>query len=173
MDDYEIVKEVARNHLIPALKEKLGKFAHDLVESMFVQYLLNVLPASIRLVLNHLLFQTAHRTDVYIDPSQMGAISTPRPVTPIASSSDVSSQKSGSASTPTASAKTLLNTKTIKETIEFQTSADQLYETLLDPGRVAAWTRARPDIFKTVGSHYSLFDGNITGVMLELVCNVA
>jgi len=37
MDDYEIVKEVARNHLIPALKEKLGKFAHDLVESMFVQ----------------------------------------------------------------------------------------------------------------------------------------
>ncbi|CAG8574265.1 11022_t:CDS:2, partial [Paraglomus occultum] len=148
MDDYEIVKEVARNHLIPALKERLGKFAHDLVET--------------------------HRPDVYIDPSQMGAVSTPRPVTPIASSSDVTSQKPSPASTTTtssASAKTLLNTKTIKETVEFQTSADQLYETLLDPGRVAAWTRARPDIFKTVGSHYNLFDGNITGVMLELIPN--
>ncbi|CAG8640015.1 11031_t:CDS:2, partial [Paraglomus brasilianum] len=148
MDDYEIVKEVARNYLIPALKEKLGKFAHDLVET--------------------------HRTDVYIDPSQMGAVSTPRPVTPIASSSDVTSKTSSSASTLTTSStstKTLLNTKTIKETIEFQTSADQLCETLLDPGRVAAWTRARPDIFKTVGSHYSLFDGNIIGVMLELVPN--
>jgi activator of HSP90 ATPase len=55
--------------------------------------------------------------------------------------------------------------------IELQASADQVYETLLDPGRVAAWTRSRPDIFRHVGSAFSLFDGNVTGTMVELVSN--
>ncbi|CAG8439538.1 8536_t:CDS:2 [Diversispora eburnea] len=63
------------------------------------------------------------------------------------------------------------NVTTIKETVELQTSADQVYETLLDPGRVAAWTRSRPDIFRQIGTSFSLFDGNITGTILELVPN--
>jgi len=53
--------------------------------------------------------------------------------------------------------------------VELQTSADQVYETLLDPGRVAAWTRSRPDIFRHTGSVFSLFDGNVTGTIVELV----
>ncbi|CAJ0745941.1 633_t:CDS:10, partial [Entrophospora sp. SA101] len=82
-----------------------------------------------------------HSKDVYIEPSQLGAPNQ-KPITP---------------SEPIA--------------IEMQTSADQIYETLLDPGRVTAWTRSRPDIFRLVGSKFSLFDGNVTGTILELVPN--
>jgi len=47
----------------------------------------------------------------------------------------------------------------------------RVYETLLDPGRVAIWTRSRPDIFRHIGSVFSLFDGNVTGTIVELVQN--
>jgi activator of HSP90 ATPase len=85
----------------------------------------------------------------------------PRSVTPVASGSDIGK--------PTV--QKIINTTNINETVELQTSADQVYETLLDPGRVAAWTRSRPDIFRHVGSVFSLFDGNVTGTILELVSN--
>ncbi|CAH1757475.1 2203_t:CDS:2 [Entrophospora sp. SA101] len=94
-----------------------------------------------------------HSKDVYIEPSQLGVLNQ-KPLTP---------SEPIAVSTP-------VTTTNISE-IEMQTSADQIYETLLDPGRVTVWTRSRPDIFRLVGSKFNLFDGNITGTILELIPN--
>ncbi|CAG8735157.1 6463_t:CDS:2 [Dentiscutata erythropus] len=44
----------------------------------------------------------------------------------------------GSMTTTSSTKPKFINTTTITETVELQTSADQVYETLLDPDRVAA-----------------------------------
>jgi len=160
------IKQIIRKHLTPLLIEKFKNIGKDMVET--------------------------HSKDVYIEPSQLGApnqkpitpsepiaVSTPtsEAITTTISSSKITTPKSSSSSSssspsiPSSSTKTKLNTTTINEKIEMQTSADQIYETLLDPGRVTAWTRSRPDIFRLVGSKFSLFDGNVTGTILELVPN--
>lgn len=63
----------------------------------------------------------------------------------------------------------LVNTVTLKEDIEFQTSADQLYQTFVDPQRVAAFTRAAPSEFEPKeGGKFSLFGTNVQGVFKVL-----
>ncbi|KAG7127361.1 hypothetical protein HYQ44_020147 [Verticillium longisporum] len=64
----------------------------------------------------------------------------------------------------------VVNTVTLNETTEFRTSADQLYETFTDPGRIAAFTRAPPKVFEGAkkGGKFELFDGNVSGEYLEL-----
>jgi activator of HSP90 ATPase len=142
--DNRLFKDIVQQDVIPQLKTKLRSFPTDLVSK--------------------------HSKDIYINPEEMGQSTPPRAATPISAESPTPKTTVASTSMNTVSA-TIINTKTITDTVELQTSADQVYETLLDPGRVAAWTRARPDVFKNVGSHFSLFDGNITGTMLELVPN--
>ncbi|CAG8477066.1 4419_t:CDS:2 [Acaulospora morrowiae] len=145
----EPIKVVVRKHLTPLLSEKFKQFGKDMVET--------------------------HSKDVYIEPSKLGASTPPRPATPNESSGTSASSTFNSGSYYTTSKSTastkIVNTTTIKDTVELRTSANQIYETLLDPGLVAAWTRSRPDIFKHIGSSFSLFDGNITGTIVELVPN--
>lgn len=83
------------------------------------------------------------------------------------------------ASTPVQAAKALsypntpkYNTSTLKQDYVFQTSADQLYRTWLDPQRVAAFTRLEPVMSAfppAPGSEYKLFGGSVEGQFLELV----
>ncbi len=61
---------------------------------------------------------------------------------------------------------------TIEETIEFVASASDVYMSLLDSQRVQHWTRTRAHIEPFVGGSFSLFDGNITGTLTELVSRV-
>ncbi|KAH3663591.1 hypothetical protein OGAPHI_004992 [Ogataea philodendri] len=60
------------------------------------------------------------------------------------------------------------NTTSLDFSTSFNTSAEQLYLTLLVPERVAAWTRSPPLIEPKVGSEFQLFGGNIQGKILEL-----
>lgn len=50
----------------------------------------------------------------------------------------------------------------------FNTTAEQLYKTLLDPQRVSIWTRGPPDINPVEGGSFRLFGGNIEGKILKL-----
>ncbi|RHZ81295.1 hypothetical protein Glove_122g13 [Diversispora epigaea] len=159
--DKDAIRKIIREQLGPLMNEKVKNFGNDMLET--------------------------HSKDVYIEPSKLGTSTTPpRPITPNESiiptttptttttkeSIKESTKESTQESTKGSLSKTSLgNVTTIKETVELQTSADQVYETLLDPGRVAAWTRSRPDIFRQIGTSFSLFDGNITGTILELVPN--
>lgn len=62
-----------------------------------------------------------------------------------------------------------VNTTTLEDTVEFQTSAHELYETLLDTQRVCAWTRGPAKISKEKGSKFELFNGNVRGELLDAV----
>ncbi|CAG8481441.1 4968_t:CDS:10 [Acaulospora colombiana] len=144
----EPIKEVVRNHITPLMSEKFKNLGKDMVET--------------------------HSKDVYIEPSKLGTSTPPRPITPIEStgaSIDQTVNPTSYRTTPKPTSTNIINSTTITDTVELQTSANQVYETLLDPSLVAAWTRSRPDIFKHVGSSFSLFDGNITGTIVELTPN--
>lgn len=55
---------------------------------------------------------------------------------------------------------------------EFNTSAEQLYITLLDPQRVSLWTRSPPGgIEPKVGAEFKLFGGGVEGKILKLIEN--
>ena len=74
-------------------------------------------------------------------------------------------------SAPSSTPKSHVNVSSISETYEFQTLAKELYITFLDKSRLAAWTRAAPNVDPKVGGKISLFNGNIQGEFLELVEN--
>ncbi|KAJ1660994.1 Co-chaperone [Dispira simplex] len=99
----------------------------------------------------------AHRKDVYIEPEKLG---TPTPPRMSHTGTKVTSISSG---TVTPVVKNVGNTTTISDTIEFVTSAAELYLTLTDPGRVAAWTRAPPQLEPKIGGAFALFGGNVNG----------
>lgn len=73
-----------------------------------------------------------------------------------------------------ASAVPKYNTSTLHLEPEFNTLAEQLYITLLDQPRIAAWSRAAPDLEPfppSENSAFSLFGGSITGKFTKLVPN--
>ncbi|KAG5458387.1 MAG: activator of Hsp90 ATPase [Olpidium bornovanus] len=67
-----------------------------------------------------------------------------------------------------ATAKNIVNTTTLTDTVELVAPAHEVYEVFLDPERVRAWTRAGVQISRDLGSAFSLFDGNVTGRILNL-----
>jgi activator of HSP90 ATPase len=105
--------------------------------------------------------------DVYIEASKLGTPAPPRAVHKETSSST----KFGTTSTSHAEPekKAHVNTTTITDSIDFQTSAQELYETLMDTQRAMVWTRGPVKLTKEVGSQFELFGGNVTGQILELV----
>jgi activator of HSP90 ATPase len=66
-----------------------------------------------------------------------------------------------------------VNTTTVTDNEEFRTSAEELYQTFVDPQRLAAFTRAPPKVFEGAkqGGKFELFDGNVSGEYLELEPN--
>jgi activator of HSP90 ATPase len=56
-----------------------------------------------------------------------------------------------------------VHTTTVMEDIEFQTSAKELYDVFVQPGKLAAWTRSAPQIEARVGGKVVLFQGNVKG----------
>ncbi|KAI8914948.1 activator of Hsp90 ATPase [Powellomyces hirtus] len=106
----------------------------------------------------------AHVKDVFIAPEEMKG----HPVLK-------QYQPKPPAPTQTTATSTAPSTKggltSIKQTIDFAASPADIYETLLDKQRVQAWTRGKAEIGREVGSTFNLFDGNITGIIVELVPN--
>lgn len=83
-----------------------------------------------------------------------------------------SSSDSKNKSTPLPEYAQKYNISTLHLTSEFNTTAEQLYITLLDPSRVAMWTRSAPiGIEPKVGSEFKLFGGGVEGKILRLVEN--
>ncbi|KAJ6262796.1 hypothetical protein Dda_1353 [Drechslerella dactyloides] len=92
------------------------------------------------------------------------------------SSASSSSQHPGLAATDIATGnaashhdKSVVNTTDINDSFEFQTSAEQLYQTFVDPQMVAAFTRSSPQLFEPKqGGRYRLFGGNVEGEFVTL-----
>ncbi|CCG81779.1 Uncharacterized protein C1711.08 [Taphrina deformans PYCC 5710] len=137
------VRDLVKTDLVPRLRTLLQKFPEALVE--------------------------AHGKDVLI-ASQAG-VSPAVGTASNASNANPSTKANASLASASTSRKTV-NTSSISETFEFQTLAKELYITFIDKARVAAWSRAAPNLEPTVGGKYSLFNGNIEGEFLELEENV-
>lgn len=114
--------------------------------------------------------------DVYIDSDKMGTATPPRLATTTEHSSATkfgssasSSSTSTSTTAPAAAVAPKVNTTSLNDSIEFQTSAHELYETLTDLNRAQIWTRGPVKLSKEVNSTFEFFGGNVSGEILELV----
>lgn len=61
------------------------------------------------------------------------------------------------------------NTVTLKLEPVFSAPAQQLYDALLKPEMVSAWSRSKAEISPSAPSKYSLFGGNVSGEVKKLV----
>ncbi|KAG1463108.1 hypothetical protein G6F56_005363 [Rhizopus delemar] len=110
--------------------------------------------------------------DVYIESSKLGTATPPRAVhkeTSSATQFGSSTTTSTTTNAVSSEKKANVNTTTIHDRVDFQTSAQELYETLMDTQRAMVWTRGPVRLTKEVGSQFELFGGNVTGEILELV----
>lgn len=62
-----------------------------------------------------------------------------------------------------------MNTKTIRQSVTFKTTPHEVYETIMDPKKHSELTGSQARIDNKVGGKFSIYDGDIEGVNLELV----
>lgn len=139
----EKVRQVTKSRLVPKIRDVLAKFGKDLI--------------------------TTHSSDIQIPESEVKSTYT---------KANQSGFKPTAATTQAAKTDTAAdtgvpryNTSTLHLQPVFNTTADQLYATLLEKDRVAAWTRAPPDIEAKEGSEFHLFGGNVSGKIVKLVAD--
>ncbi|PNP51559.1 hypothetical protein THARTR1_07815 [Trichoderma harzianum] len=134
------VKDLVRSKLVPQLRKEFQKLAGALI--------------------------TEHGKDIQHAPGSnpSSGFSTPRTLpqaAPKPAAQPTTSQTSSSG---------VVNTVTVRDDQEFRTTAEELYQTFVDPQRLAAFTRAPPKVFEgaKAGGKFELFDGNVSGEYLEL-----
>ncbi|OAA51688.1 Aha1 domain family [Metarhizium rileyi] len=81
-----------------------------------------------------------------------------------------SSPKPAELSSAPTSTSGIVNTTTVTDNEEFRTTAEEMYQTFVDPQRLAAFTRSPPKLFEGAhkGGKFELFGGNVSGEYLEL-----
>ncbi len=64
----------------------------------------------------------------------------------------------------------VVNTSTVTDNEEFRTTSEELYQTFVDPARIAAFTRSPPKVFEgaKAGGKFELFGGNVSGEYVDL-----
>lgn len=141
----QAIKEVVRKGLTPLLIKKFEAFSAAMIKE--------------------------NCEDVYIEQEKMGTATPPRLATPPATKPVAAASTTTTSATSTSSdapAKKV-NTTSFNDSIEFQTSAHELYETLTDNQRAHIWTRGPVQLLKETGSTFEFFGGNVSGEILELV----
>jgi activator of HSP90 ATPase len=62
-----------------------------------------------------------------------------------------------------------MNTKTIRQSVTFRATPHDVYEIIMDPKKHSKLIGSRASIDNKVGGKFSVYDGDIEGVNLELV----
>ena len=62
-----------------------------------------------------------------------------------------------------------VKTKTIRQSVTFKASPGEVYETLMDSKKHGEFTGAPAKISREVGGKFSIYEGDIEGVNLELI----
>ncbi|KAK0385240.1 hypothetical protein NLU13_7716 [Sarocladium strictum] len=134
------VKDLVRTKLVPLLREEFQKLAPALIAE--------------------------HGKDIQhaAGSNPSSGFSTPK-IHPQTSSSKP-------AQTTSTQSKTggVVNTTTVTDNEEFRCPAEELYQTFIDPQRLAAFTRSPPKVFEgaKAGGKFELFGGNVSGEYKEL-----
>lgn len=154
--DSEKMRSVIKAKLLPQVRDLLAKFGSDLI--------------------------LEHSSDIQLASDKVnstytkGNQQTSSVATPKAAPAKVAVAKAA-VSAPKTEASSLVpkyNTSTLHLEPTFNTTAEQLYVTLLDGQRIGAWTRSAAQIEAfppKEGSSFSLFGGSITGKLTKLVPN--
>ncbi|KAJ3025916.1 UNVERIFIED_CONTAM: hypothetical protein HDU68_006501 [Siphonaria sp. JEL0065] len=137
-------RTVALKAFVPLIKQKLDSFSSEMIAK--------------------------NGKDIHISKDDM--VGHPTGTTYKPKSVEEVAKTAAAASTATAAPTTLKGgVSTITLNTEFVCSASDLYNTFLDQGRVQAWSRGPAQIKPEVGSDISLFGGNVSGKIVELVPN--
>lgn len=104
--------------------------------------------------------QSSSRTD---SPGSTSPAPLPKPiaVTPIPTTT-----------TTTTTSGQQLNVRTVSQVVKFHTNSSSLFETLLDPQRVSAFTGSAAQISSEKGSAFKLFGGSVCGVVEDAIPGV-
>ncbi|KAI5859179.1 activator of Hsp90 ATPase [Tricharina praecox] len=146
--DKQVIRDLVRTQITPQLRKAFARLSPDLIEhhAKDIQHV----PAT--------------------DPAKKAA-TTATTATTTSSSAQAAAKPSKSAETAHSKGR-VLNTVTVSETYEFNTSAEQLYQTFVDPQRVTAFTRTPPQEFEPKeGGKFNLFGGNVVGTFKTLEQN--
>ncbi|KAG5420856.1 AHA1 [Candida metapsilosis] len=151
------ITELIKGKLIPELKKKLMRFGPDLIEmnSKDIQLEADKVTSTYtkaNLVQPH---KAESKPDKQVESAKNTSVAKAIPTKP-------------QSSVPK------YNTTTLHLEPTFNTSAEQIYITLLDASRIAAWTRSPPEIDSfppKEGSSYKFFGGAVSGKILKLVPN--
>ncbi|KAG7808582.1 hypothetical protein KL921_003664 [Ogataea angusta] len=154
-NEEDSIRSLIRSKLVEELRKKLSTFTNDLISE--------------------------NASDIQVDRSQVNSTYTAanqektltktvvKESTTFNKGNSVQTSKTATRATSAESSRVpKYNTSDLNFSTTFNTSAEQLYLTLLVPERVAAWTRSAPQIEPKVGSEFQLFGGNIQGKILEL-----
>lgn len=162
----EGMRSVVKSKLIPQLRQALGRFGKDLISTH-----------SEDIQLSEDKVNSAFTKE---NQQKSGSTAAPAKTTPAptkAAPAVVKTAPTPAKATSTESSNSSIpkyNTATLHLEPTFNTTAEQLYITLLDPARLAAWTRSPPqiDAFPPAeGSSFKLFGGSISGKLTKLVTN--
>lgn len=160
--DSEKMRPLIKKELLPKLRDSLIKFGRDLIttHSSDIQLSSDKVNSA---------YTKANQENAQNTPAAAKKASAPTPAAQKSTSSGAAAAKSASNSSVPR-----YNTSTLHLEPTFNTTAEQLYITLLDQQRVAAWSRSNPSMGSfppEEGSEFSLFGGSISGKFLKLVPN--
>lgn len=145
--DLEKMRPFSRQNLVPKLRQILLSFGKDLI--------------------------AAQGSDIQLDSDKVQSVLTKENQTASKVAVAKPVEKAVRSETkPKAESKP--NTSTLHLEPVFNTTAEQLYITLLDGQRIGAWTRSAPQIEAfppKEGSEFKIFGGSISGKFLKLVPN--
>lgn len=160
----QAMRPVIKKTLLPKVREILGKFGHDLIVNHSSDIQISADKVNSQLTKGN---QARTVGDVSVNSSAKVVEKT----------TTFKSSAAASSLVPSSTTKSLApkyNTLTLHLEPVFNTTTDQLYMTLLDGNRIAAWSRSAPKIEPfppAVGSEFHIFGGSILGKLLKLVPN--
>lgn len=156
--DSEKMRLVTKRDLLPVLRQRLLAFGRDLISSHGSD-----------IQLNSDLVNSKFTKENQIESSKKLSAAAAS-----AALSGVAASTASTASKPTTTSSSNVpkyNTATLHLEPTFNTTAEQLYITLLDGQRVSAWTRSQAQIEAKEGTDFKLFGGSVTGQNKKLVLN--
>ncbi|EEB06082.1 chaperone activator Aha1 [Schizosaccharomyces japonicus yFS275] len=141
--ELEPVKEFVRKELLPVIRKLFAGFSKVLIDE--------------------------HGADVYLPTEEHNGDAARGLPVHSAVKSNAKSALNKPVSSSSSGSNSVVNTATISENYNFDAPADMLYMTFIDPPRVAAWSRAPPQIEARPGGAFSLFNGNVVGHFVEML----
>lgn len=162
--DSEKMRLIAKKELIPILRKRLLVFGKDLIDSQASDIQLESDKVNSK-------FTKENQTESVKKTAPVTASANAPANAPAPSKAPNHSSAASKAATSSPSNVPRYNTATLHLEPTFNTTAEQLYITLLDVQRVSAWTRSQAQIEPKEGSEFKLFGGSITGKIKKLVEN--